>query len=98
MPDNVVVVFPYSAFMVDWKLSRYVDGEPYKANLLAIRDDQITTPMGAFPLRKGFEHRARLSNAVASMQTALHVIYDDFGKQCFYRPFYISDKVNLRCQ
>ena len=83
MPDNVVMVFAYSAFKIDWKLSQYVDSSPYKSNLLAIRDDQITNPMAAFPLRKGFEHRARLSNAVASMQIALHVIYDDFGKKCY---------------
>ena len=93
MPDNGVTVLSYYAFMVDWKLSRYVDDEPYKAKLLAIRDDQITNPMAAFPLRKGFEHRARLSKAVAFMQIALHVIYDDFGKQCFYRPLKNSEQV-----
>ena len=93
MPDNGVTILSYSAVLVDWKLSRYVDDTPYKAKLLAIRDDQITNPMGAFPLRKGFEHRAKLSNAVAFMQIALHVIYDDFGRQCFYRPFNYSDKV-----
>ena len=93
MPDNVVMVLSYPAFMIDWKLSRYVDDEPYKAKLLAIRDDQITNPMSAFPLRKGFEHRARLSKAVAFMQIALFVTYDDFGKQCFYRPFNNSDEV-----
>ena len=80
------MVNSYPALMVDWKLSRFVDETPYKAKMLAIRVDQITLPMGAFPLRKGFEHRTRLSNAVAFMQIALDVIYDDFGKQCFYRP------------
>ena len=94
MPDNGVTVVSYPSFMVDWKLSRFVDETPYKAKMLAVRDDQITNPMAAFPLRKGFEHRARLSSAVASMQIALQVIYDDFGKQCFYRPFYYSDEVN----
>ena len=98
MPDNGVTVLPYPAYLVDWKLSRYVDETPYKAKLLAIRDEQITNPAMAFPLRKGFEHRARLSNAMASMQIALDVIYDDFGKQCFYRPLNISDEVNRRCQ
>ena len=98
MPDNGVTVISYSAFVVDWKLSRFVGETPYKAKLLAIRDDQITNPMAAFPLRKGFQHRARLSNAVASMQIALYVIYDDFWKQCFCRPLDNSDKVNLRCQ
>ena len=93
MPDNVVAVLSYPSFMVDWKLSRYVDDTPYKAKLLAIRDDQITNPMGAFPLRKGFEHRARLSNAMAFVQIALYVIYDDFGKQCFYRPLKNSEQV-----
>lgn len=93
MPDNGVLVIPYPAFVVDWKLSRFVDEVAYKAKLLAIRDDQIMNPMGEFPLRKGFEHRARLSKAVASVQIALHVIYDDFGKQCFYRQFNYSDKV-----
>ena len=93
MPDNGVTAISYPAFMVDWKLSRFVEDTPYKAKMLAIRDDEIMNPMGAFPLRKGFEHRARLSKAVAFMQIALHVIYNDFGKQCFYRPLNNSDKV-----
>lgn len=78
LPANIVSFYAYADHLIPDKVSLYADEESPKFNILAIRNDEITDPPGAFPLRKGFPYRNRLDSAIIALQLAFNVT--DFTK------------------
>ena len=64
-----------SYFAVDFpdKVAYFLVYVRYKSRILAIRDDRITLPPAAFPVRKRFPHLNELNSASISLQEALRV-------------------------
>jgi hypothetical protein len=73
MPNNVVEAVSYSTELIPDKVSILLSDVTYKAKILAIVNDQITTPSAAFPLRKGFAQRSQLNKAAIALCESLFV-------------------------